>query len=754
MPPPTEPVIHESTDRLHDLLNDLREDSTLEEQTIDDDDPMNTTDAPSDRHADISELDKLDETKLYHGCNFMSAFNFLAKLIHMKVDSKWTNTSFDKLLQLLTTTFPLANIPKSHYEAKKKMSEIGLGHEVIHVCKNDCCLFWNENSKKDHCPLCKTSRWKNENTKGKKVAHKVLRYFPLTPRLQCLYKSSVNAKDMIWHAIGQCKEEGKMRHPVDGTSWKSFEARYPDFESEPINVRLRLSSDGFNPFGNMNNAYSMWPVVLKTYNVPLIYLEENHLLRQSLSFKGEIETRPHPRKRTNDEILEQLRPFSRKALQHEPGKHPKHGGRKGDVMRQLRKKNVCESLLNTLLMHKGKSKDTVKTRKVLKEWGIHSELGVKLPDGFGSNFRTKVADDDTKISGLKSHDHHLMMRRLLPISLRAFLNSFILTPLIELHLFFKQLCAQTLKISDMEAAKTQLINILCSLEQIFPPSFFDIMIHLVMHLPEEAIQGDPVYMRWMYSFEIYMKKLKNYVRNKARQEGSIAEGYVADEALTYASRPISKGDDVDLDPDTKAKNFWVVLHNNSELDKYKDVRFVVQSRDLRRTTQNSGISSPSGPGGTLYYGVLEEILKLNYLFRSNNVFLFHCKWFKTTGNNCVTKNNITTINTQQECTSSNFRLSSNLEEVAQTNLSRNESTVVEADIRSTVDVDVEGSYYEDEDFDEDLDDDIVNVVDDNAVNQVVNDEDDDDDDDALDDTDGHTRDNEDNDCELMDYISE
>ncbi|GJV37429.1 nucleotide-binding alpha-beta plait domain-containing protein [Tanacetum coccineum] len=34
-----------------------------------------------------------------------------------------------------------------------------------------------------------------------------------------------------------------------------------------------------------------------------------------------------------------------------------------------------------------------------------------------------------------------------------------------------------------------------------PSCFFDVMIHLVMHLPEEAILGGPVYMRWMYPFE-------------------------------------------------------------------------------------------------------------------------------------------------------------------------------------------------------------------------------------------------------------
>lgn len=32
---------------------------------------------------------------------------------------------------------------------------------------------------------------------------------------------------------------------------------------------MGLAIDGFNPFGNMSLSYSMWPVVLTTYNLPL-----------------------------------------------------------------------------------------------------------------------------------------------------------------------------------------------------------------------------------------------------------------------------------------------------------------------------------------------------------------------------------------------------------------------------------------------------------------------------------------------------
>jgi len=60
------------------------------------------------------------------------------------------------------------------------------------------------------------------------------------------------------------------------------------------------------------------------------------------------------------------------------------------------------------------------------------------------------------------------------------------------------------------------------MEMLFPPSFFTIMVHLVVHLVEDAKLGGPVQYRWMYPIEKYLGKLKSYVRNKAQAKGSIA----------------------------------------------------------------------------------------------------------------------------------------------------------------------------------------------------------------------------------------
>jgi len=49
--------------------------------------------------------------------------------------------------------------------------------------------------------------------------------------------------------------------------------------------------------------------------------------------------------------------------------------------------------------------------------------------------------------------------------------------------------------NDLVRMKENIPNILCKLEQIFPPAFFDSMEHLVIHLPKEAILGGLVQYR-------------------------------------------------------------------------------------------------------------------------------------------------------------------------------------------------------------------------------------------------------------------
>lgn len=61
--------------------------------------------------------------------------------MRVKVLNQLTNKAFDMLVELLKAAFPTARVPKSYYEAKKMLRDLGLGYESIHVCKYDCALF-------------------------------------------------------------------------------------------------------------------------------------------------------------------------------------------------------------------------------------------------------------------------------------------------------------------------------------------------------------------------------------------------------------------------------------------------------------------------------------------------------------------------------------------------------------------------------------------------------------------------------------
>lgn len=59
---------------------------------------------------------------------------------------------------------------------------------------------------------------------------------------------------MRWHASAG-NSDGKLRHPRDETAWKAFDQKYPEFASDPRNVRSVLATDDFNPFGTMSANY-------------------------------------------------------------------------------------------------------------------------------------------------------------------------------------------------------------------------------------------------------------------------------------------------------------------------------------------------------------------------------------------------------------------------------------------------------------------------------------------------------------------
>jgi hypothetical protein len=115
-----------------------------------------------------------------------------------------------------------------------------------------------------------------------------------------------------------------------------------------------------------------------------------------------------------------------------------------------------------------------------------------FPDGHASNISRLVNMEECRLYGMKSHDCHMFMQTLISIAYRDLLSKGIWDALMEISYFFRDLCSSKLNVDHIERFETNIVETLCKLEMIFPPSFFDSMKHLPIHLPFEAKVGGPV----------------------------------------------------------------------------------------------------------------------------------------------------------------------------------------------------------------------------------------------------------------------
>ncbi|KAL4582811.1 hypothetical protein LXL04_007372 [Taraxacum kok-saghyz] len=147
--------------------------------------------------------------------------------------------------------------------------------------------------------------------------------------------------------------------------------------------------------------------------------------------------------------------------------------------------------------------------------------------------------------------------------------------------------------------QNDIILTLCQLEMYFPPSIFDVMVHLISHIVNEIKCCGPVFQRYMYPFERHMGIFKGYVRNRYRQEESIIEGYVTEKVIEYCTD---------------------YLHDVSRSESYYGGVTVIASTELSGDT----VDARSRIAKESYYDVIQEISELKY--DSIVISMFKCKW--------------------------------------------------------------------------------------------------------------------------------
>ncbi|KAG8472497.1 hypothetical protein CXB51_034179 [Gossypium anomalum] len=446
------------------------------------------------------------------------------------------------------------------------------------------------------------------------------------------------------------------------------------------------------------------------------WLDENHKFRfQRTLFDGTEEYRGAPEQTVGSEILFMLKDINFSyGKMNQPPITKQEEDRGMNLMMNLtkrmilmrrscgRKGNVCENIIGTILNVDGKSKDNLQSRLDLVDMRIRRDLhpqvlpngkyqlppsifsmskkekevfcmvlkDIKVPDAYASNISRCVSFKDRRLYSLKSHDYHILMQDLLPIALRCCMSKNVTSCIIELSNIMKAICGKVLNVEELEKVQDRAALTLCNLEKIFPPSFFTIMVHLVIHLPREAILGGPIFYRWMYPIERFLSKLKSYCCNKRYPEGSIADGYLAEECMTFCSiyledaetrlnrpsrnaglndhdlaetylfqsygEPIGKVEIVELDDISWIQAHRYVLFHHDSIEPLR--KFHTKYRERMRRTQNCGVvvnssitsyasARDSNPveGNVEYYGLLTDIIELDYYGRWK-VILFRCDW--------------------------------------------------------------------------------------------------------------------------------
>ncbi|RVW19803.1 hypothetical protein CK203_115687 [Vitis vinifera] len=193
--------------------------------------------------------------------------------------------------------------------------------------------------------------------------------------------------------------------------------------------------------------------------------------------------------------------------------------------------------------------------------------------------------EELKLSGLKSHDYHALMQQLLPVAIRSVLPKHVRYAITRLRFFFNALYAKVVDVSRLNDLQQDIVVTLFLLKKYFPPSIFDIMLHLTVHLVSDDIsKKEPI-----------EKELK-WLAQGSRQQ-----------VLTYP-RYIING-----------------------------CCYHIKDRDEARVNQNSGISIMASTmqiastkdknhvlGDMCFYGIVTEIWDLDYNMFNICVFKSNC----------------------------------------------------------------------------------------------------------------------------------
>jgi hypothetical protein len=140
---------------------------------------------------------------------------------------------------------------------------------------------------------------------------------------------------------------------------------------------------------------------------------------------------------------------------------------------------------------------------------------------------------------MKVHDCHVIVTQLLPIAIRGVLLEKVCDPIIKLCSFVNAISHKVLDLDTLEKLQKDVVRTLTRLEMHLPPTyFFDMCIHLLMHLVDQLRALGLMFLHQMFPSDRLMSILRKYVWNRHKPEWCIVEGWsTAVEFCTYYLGP-------------------------------------------------------------------------------------------------------------------------------------------------------------------------------------------------------------------------
>jgi hypothetical protein len=280
-------------------------------------------------------------------------------------------------------------------------------------------------------------------------------------------------------------------------------------------------------------------------------------------------------------------------------------------------KNVCESLLGTLFNMPDRTKDGPKARNDLMALNIRKELhlppaeeiskgkscslvpscftlspneldqmfkcllGVRFPLGYALLI-SRYLDPNKKIfSGMKSHDCHVMMMQILPVAIQGIMEPHVCQTLTGLCHFFDVITRKSISVKKLGRLQEEIVTIINELEMYSPPAFFDIMVHLLVHIVDDIEDLGPAFLHNMMALERLNGIIKAYVRNRAHPDGSIVQGFPTEECISFCKNYLNEENTpVGLPANKHLGRFEGVGHNTGK--RAMDVDCYGQRADFNR----------------------------------------------------------------------------------------------------------------------------------------------------------------------------